>query len=441
MTITLVAKGDRPLDGPSAEFDEQGGTIGRRTDCTLVLADEHRHVSRVHALVEFRSDYFCIVDKGSYLPATVNGMRVGRGQETPIFEGDELHIGPYAMRVTHVAAAWDMDATTVVSELLSRPGAEPAPAAELPEAAAEIAPESAAAEEPAVRTSDASPEGNTSKKRASRSRKRARRKEPPLESISDNPSQTHEPRQGMPLEESVARLLAADTEDASPGHPRGPVAVPAPGVEIAAADDGAGDRPGFSTFDLLADRLQIRGDLAYEPFLPTVWDEIAKGPGEHPPVAHPPEVPAEAAAVVEEASVADEAVAEVPAATDSTAFPAATQAAAEIAQDFSPEPLEASAADSEAAATVAEDIADAMAPAQEAAVVERVVRRRRQRGKREESSVVVAAGHAESPMTELPEIVLVLQPVAAAETDATGRTDDYVIPIRRRNRRPQSAAR
>jgi hypothetical protein len=44
-------------------------------------------------------------------------------------------------------------------------------------------------------------------------------------------------------------------------------------------------------------------------------------------------------------------------------------------------------------------------------------------------------------MTELPEIVLVLQPVAAAETDATGRTDDYVIPIRRRNRRPQSAAR
>lgn len=445
MTITLVAKGDRPLDGPSTEFDEQGGTIGRRTDCTLVLADEQRHVSRVHALVEFRSDYFCIVDKGSYLPVMVNGMRVGRGQETPIFEGDELHIGPYAMRVTHVAAAWDMDATMAVPALLTRPAADPATVPEQPEAAAEVSPESGVAEEPAVRTSDASPEGNTPKKRASRSRRRARRTEAPLESLNDSPTQTHEPRQGMPLAESVARLLAADVEESSPGHQRGPAAVPAPGVEIAAADNGSGDRPGFSTFDLLADRLQVKGDLAYDPFLPTVWDEIAKGPGPHSPVAPVPEAPEHVTSVVAEVAAPDEAKAEIEVPAPAEASPAevaeATTAASDIAQDLHPETLQASTPDSEAAPTVTEDIAETMEPAHEAAVVERVVRRRRQRGKREESSVVVTAGHAESPMTEVPEIVLVLQPVAAAETDATGRTDDYVIPVRRRNRRTQSAAR
>lgn len=432
MTITLVAKGDRPVDGVSAEFDEQGGTIGRRTDCTLVLADEQRHVSRVHALVEFRSDYFCIVDKGSYLPVQVNGMRVGRGQETPIFEGDEIHIGPYAMRVTHVAAAWDLDTGMAVSGLLARPAAEPR---------VEVGPAPEAPEPMVVSVADTSPDGNTPKKRSSRPRKRPRRKEPPLESIQDNPTHTHEPRQGMPLEESVARLLAADLGDPSRALLEEPDAVAAPGVEIAAVNDGSGDRPGMSTFDLLADRLQVKGDLAYEPFMPTVWDEIAKGPSAHPPAVAPADSPSPAPVTFEK----------IHADVDSRFPPAEVAPPAEpeeaVQGDYgsddgtSGESFEAAPPVGESAAPPVEVAHEAPEHSHEAAVIARVVRRRRQRGKREEPAAEVADAHAELPMTESPDIVLVLQPVAAAETDATGRTDDYVIPIRRRNRRPQSAAR
>jgi hypothetical protein len=120
MTIKIMSAYGRPFDGPSAAFDEGGGTIGRRADCTLVVPDKRRHVSRIHALIVRAPDGFLLHDQGSYLPVRVNGMRVGYGQHVPICEGDTIQIGPFGMRVEEMETAWDLGLRAPADQPVSR---------------------------------------------------------------------------------------------------------------------------------------------------------------------------------------------------------------------------------------------------------------------------------------------------------------------------------
>ena len=107
MTIKIVSFSGKPLDGAEVQFDERGGTIGRRVDCTLVIPDKERHVSRVHAVVTSGASGFVIHDQGSFLPVRVNGMEIGFGQEALLCEGDDLLIGPFGLRVLDMENDWD----------------------------------------------------------------------------------------------------------------------------------------------------------------------------------------------------------------------------------------------------------------------------------------------------------------------------------------------
>lgn len=88
----------------SAEFDEFGGTLGRGPDCSLVLTDDRRGVSRVHCKIEYRDGCFKAVDNGTN-PTKVNGIPLGKGNATEITGGDRLVIGPYELEVTEGAAS------------------------------------------------------------------------------------------------------------------------------------------------------------------------------------------------------------------------------------------------------------------------------------------------------------------------------------------------
>jgi len=500
MTIAVTGKDGHPADGPSAEFDEDGGTIGRRVDCTLVIADDQRHISRVHALVEFRGDYFCIVDKGSYIAVRVNGLRVGRGQETPIFEGDEIVIGGYTMRVTHVAAAWDLEATLAVPALTLRDpprppvvaaAPAPAPAAAAGTGAVE-APDSPAGP-PTAKGSDsaeASSDGNGPRRRKSRSRRKATRPAPaevPLEAIRDNPTSTHEPGRTLPPEESVARMLAAEAGAIVPDFDiaaEGGV----PGASVA-------ERPGQSTFDLLADRLLEKGDLAYDPFMPSVWDERVPPPAAAVPAESPASSEAEAAPD-EDAHAPRSDTPGLAGPSSPDAMPAAADASpalepaqgdetivvptflaeipsSELPAGLMPEPDDAPtvvkevvgdtlvtlAADDEAEPVVlegevlavdeaqADAVVDVAAqtiapvadgsvlaggagdPAEDAEVLARVVRRRHRGTVSAEQAAEAPRATTDAEVPDKPEIVLVLQPLAA------GDEGELVVPIRRRNRR------
>ncbi|KVQ17132.1 type VI secretion system-associated FHA domain protein TagH [Burkholderia ubonensis] len=80
------------------EFGMQGGTIGRATDCTLVLPDQQHTISRVHARIEFRDGEYLLCDMGGN-PSLLNQQAIGGTREARLVDGDWLQIGAYRLEV------------------------------------------------------------------------------------------------------------------------------------------------------------------------------------------------------------------------------------------------------------------------------------------------------------------------------------------------------
>ncbi|MGF6602140.1 type VI secretion system protein [Paraburkholderia sp. GAS448] len=100
LLLRVAAYNDAPLAEPiTVEFGPTGGTIGRATTCTLVLPDQQRAISRVHARVEFRAGDYLLCDLGSN-PSVLNQRALGGTREARLTDGDRLLIGAYLLEVT-----------------------------------------------------------------------------------------------------------------------------------------------------------------------------------------------------------------------------------------------------------------------------------------------------------------------------------------------------
>lgn len=451
MTIKLVSCVGQPFDGPSAVFDEHGGAIGRRLDCTLVIPDKDRHVSRVHATIAFRGDYFAVVDRGSFLPVVVNGLRVGQGNETPVFEGDLIEIGEFGLRVEHVETAWDLSPDK--REVF---GSFTIPARVPVDHAGDAATVSEAG--PADPPDSSGPAGDApAGARSTRGRRKGARQDHGTRAVGagqDDPESTFEPRAGAEPVEEVEQILSRLGE-AITSTLKVPEARPAGDDGKAAIPGRAGGRASFSTFDLLADRLQAKDEFI-EPFMPSVWDELLGG--------HAAETAPSAARPVgagdDGGSAAAEAAPAVP------ADPAGTQTdlqAAEVGQDqgaagpdaHAPDATSGAAADPgtgpDVTGTIAavEVVSATLATGDDVEVFERVVRRRRRGPRLSQTSGetrterLSVAGADASGARDEPEILLVMQPVSDASSpsdDPLSQDPAYVIPVRRRNRRAPPAS-
>ncbi|TDU31167.1 FHA domain protein [Panacagrimonas perspica] len=105
ITVEVVSVGGMTPPVPqSVQIDERGGSAGRSPDCTLVLNDPKRAVSRVHAEFSFRDGGFHVVDQGTN-PLRVNGVPLGKGNTSAIRNGDRLTIGPFELEVREDGAA------------------------------------------------------------------------------------------------------------------------------------------------------------------------------------------------------------------------------------------------------------------------------------------------------------------------------------------------
>lgn len=102
ISIQIIGVADRPIDGPRAVFGPRGGTIGRRSDNTLVIPDQSRRVSRVHVMVSCQGGVYKVRDQGSFLPVYVNGHGVGFQRDMTVRPGDRVQIGPYTLLVSAV---------------------------------------------------------------------------------------------------------------------------------------------------------------------------------------------------------------------------------------------------------------------------------------------------------------------------------------------------
>jgi FHA domain-containing protein len=117
ITIRVTAiQGKTVAVGPSFDFDETGGAIGRAETNQLVLEDTDRVISRVHARVVFRNGQYELLDQGAN-PIILNGTRLGNGVSCMLKPGDHFEIGPYRLEVLASAAAPAGDAMSVTDPL------------------------------------------------------------------------------------------------------------------------------------------------------------------------------------------------------------------------------------------------------------------------------------------------------------------------------------
>ncbi len=104
LTIEVISYNERPLPRPQlCEFDETGGTIGRRKTSTLCLEDPERMndgsaISRDHARIEYQAGRYVIIDNGAN-PLLLNNRSLGKGKEALLADGDQLRIGDYVLQV------------------------------------------------------------------------------------------------------------------------------------------------------------------------------------------------------------------------------------------------------------------------------------------------------------------------------------------------------
>ncbi len=108
IVLRVLSYNGVPADGPQAQFDELGGTIGRADNNQLVLPDPERTISRVHAQVVFRAGGYAVVDNGSN-PISVNGLVVGAGREQTLKPGDQVQIGGYVLAASEATPVASSD--------------------------------------------------------------------------------------------------------------------------------------------------------------------------------------------------------------------------------------------------------------------------------------------------------------------------------------------
>jgi type VI secretion system FHA domain protein len=103
--IRVVALGGVALEDPlSATFDESEGDIGRGVDCTLVLADPERRISRRQALVVYRDGRHFIRQVGTNLSVELDGTPLALDVEYPVVDGSQIRIGAYLLRAEIIPA-------------------------------------------------------------------------------------------------------------------------------------------------------------------------------------------------------------------------------------------------------------------------------------------------------------------------------------------------
>ena len=120
-------------------------SIGRGEECTLVLEDPKKHVSRVHVELEEKNEgtfHLTVVSKVN--PVFINGKRHAPGSKHDLSVGDRFELGEYEIELLALPSASKSDAPVLAAEETTRPD-NPM----LQVARAKLAPEPAAVEEPA----------------------------------------------------------------------------------------------------------------------------------------------------------------------------------------------------------------------------------------------------------------------------------------------------
>jgi len=104
LILQVLTVDGQPVTAEPIRFETLGGTIGRSPECTMVLADESRSVSRVHAHVRFSNDIFEFQQTAGNF-SLVNGRTVDPLVPVALADGDRLTIGLFEVDVADSRSA------------------------------------------------------------------------------------------------------------------------------------------------------------------------------------------------------------------------------------------------------------------------------------------------------------------------------------------------
>ena len=137
LRLHVLSYRDQPPPEPlQAEFDAEGGMVGRAPGNRLVLEDPDKYVSRSHASVTLRDGRYYLTDAGSN-PSIVNDRPLGASSEVALDDGDRIVVGDYVLQAVLERPLAD-DATMMAPAPM--PSSIPAPAPAWPQAPVEPGP-------------------------------------------------------------------------------------------------------------------------------------------------------------------------------------------------------------------------------------------------------------------------------------------------------------
>lgn len=103
IAIRLVSlAGEASAAKLEAVFGEKGGDIGRSADCTLVLPDPERRISRKHLQVACRDGRTWLRLISANLVVELNGVPLVPGAESLLEPGAHIRVGPFGLAVEAV---------------------------------------------------------------------------------------------------------------------------------------------------------------------------------------------------------------------------------------------------------------------------------------------------------------------------------------------------
>ena len=106
IVIRLLSQaGGAPAAPLEARFGDAGGDIGRAADCTLVLPDPERRISRKHLQVACRNGRYFLRLISSNLPVELDGVPLAAGVECVLELGAKILVGPFLLAVAEAGAA------------------------------------------------------------------------------------------------------------------------------------------------------------------------------------------------------------------------------------------------------------------------------------------------------------------------------------------------
>jgi len=155
--MSLSIKISKKVDGrsdmiASRSWPQNRITIGRGEECTLVLEDPKKHVSRVHVELEEKDDStFRLTCVSKVNPVFVNGKRHAPGSKLDLSAGDRFELGEYELELLAPPAAVKADVPVSDVEETTRPDNPLLQLAKVPP------PEPAEAEEPAFTADELPP--------------------------------------------------------------------------------------------------------------------------------------------------------------------------------------------------------------------------------------------------------------------------------------------